>query len=185
MDIKKILLDNGINEEVANTCTDALKREIPKEFVSKSQYKKKSDLVDELNCKIADLEVSVAKGDTDEYKTKYADLEKEYNDYKTGIETKENNRIKTNKLTELLKKEGANESVLGLLTKAFDLSTVEMEDGNIKDWENVLKPVKEEYSGCFSTTTMGGNPPTTPPTNGNIDKQPVSLADALRERFNN
>ena len=169
MDIKKILLGNGISEDLATNCADALKREIPKEFVSKTQYKKKSELVDELNGKIADLEIQATKGNTDEYKTKYAELEKEYNDYKTGIETKETNRLKTNKITEMLKKEGANEGVLNLLTKAFDLSTVEIENDNIKDWENVLKPVKEQYSGCFATTTTTGNPPATPPQ-GNITK---------------
>ena len=185
LDIKKLLIENGVNEEVAEVCTGKLKAEIPKDFVSKAQYKKKSELIDELNGKMADLEIQLGKNDTDEYKTKFEELEIEFNNYKTGIETKENNRLKTNALTGLLKKEGANEGVLDLLLNAFDLDSINLEDNNITDWENVINPVKEKYAGCFGTTTTVGNAPATPPTtNTVIEKQPHSLTEALRERVN-
>ena len=185
LDIKKILTDNGVSEEIANVCAGELKREIPKDFVSKAQYRKKSELIDELNGKIADLEIQASKVDTDEYKTKYEELETQFNDYKTGIETKENNNLKTNALTKSLKEAGANEGVLDLLLKAFDLDSINLENDKIQDWENIVKPVKDKYAGCFGTTTTVGNTPATPPTNTIIDKQPNSLAEALRERFNN
>ena len=186
LDIKKILIDNGVTEEVAEVCTGKLKAEIPKDFVSKVQYKKKSELIDELNGKMADLEIQLNKGDTDEYKTKFETLENEFNNYKTEIETKENNRIKTNTLTGMLKQEGANENVLDLLTKAFDLNGISVKDNQIENWDELIKPVKDKYASCFGVTEIVGNTPATPPLNNTgIDKQPHSLTEALRERFNN
>lgn len=170
LDIKKILLENGVSEEVASVCTSELKKEIPQHFVSKTQYRKKSDEIDVLNGKIADLEIQVEKGSIDEYKTKYTKLEKEYNEYKQGVETKENNKIKSDTILSKLKKEGAKESVLNLLLKEFNLERIKVENGEVENWESLVKPVKETYSDLFGTTTIVGNPPATPQT-GFSDKK--------------
>lgn len=184
IDIKKILLDNGIDEGVASECANAIKQEIPKDFVSKVQYKKKTDEIDTLNGKIADLEIDVQKAGTDEYKSKYETLETEFKTYKNNIETEKVNGTKKNKLTELLKKEGANEKLVGLLLKEFDLEKIEIDGDNIKDWDNVIKPVKEGYSDCFATVETVGNPPATPPQNNPSVNQPTSLAGALHQKYN-
>lgn len=163
IDIKKILTDAGVSSELVDTIADTIKAEIPKEFVSKVQYNKKVAAIDGLNETIADLEAKANNANTDEYKSKYEALENEFNEFKQGIETEKVNGTKKSKLTELLKKEGANEKLVGLLLKEFDLEKIEIDGDNIKDWDNVIKPVKEGYSDCFATVETVGNPPATPP----------------------
>ncbi len=177
MDIKAILIKNGISGEVVDTIAETIKAEIPKEFVSKVQYSKKVNLIDELNTTIADLE---AKTGTDEYKAKYETLEKEFNDYKTSIETEKTNASKSSTLREHLKAEGFNEKIINLLTKNFDLEKVEVEEGKIKGWEEMVKPMKEEYGEFISVETQTGNPPANPPVINNPQGTTSNaLADAL------
>lgn len=162
MDIKAILKRCGVEGELVDTIADTINAEIPKEFVSKAQYSKKVNLIDELNTTIADLE---AKTGTDEYKSKYEALEKEYNDFKTGIETEKINTAKSSTLREQLKAEGFNEKMIKLLEKNFDLETIEIEEDKIKGWEDMIKPIREEYADFIPKETQTGNPPATPPAN--------------------
>lgn len=162
MDIKAILKSHGIEGELVDTIADTIKAEIPKEFVSKAQYSKKVNLIDELNTTIADLE---AKTGTDEYKSKYEALEKEFNDFKTGIETEKINTAKSSTLREQLKAEGFNEKMIKLLEKNFDLESIEIEEDKIKGWDDMIKPIREEYADFIPKDTQTGNPPATPPTN--------------------
>ena len=177
MDIKAILKAHGIEGELVDTIADTIKAEIPKEFVSKAQYSKKVNLIDELNTTIADLE---AKTGTDEYKSKYEALEKEFNDFKTGIETEKINTAKSSTLREQLKAEGFNEKMIKLLEKNFDLETIEIEEDKIKGWDDMIKPIKEEYADFIAVETQTGNPPANPPAINNPQGGTSNaLADAL------
>lgn len=177
MDIKAILKRCGVEGELVDTIADTINAEIPKEFVSKAQYSKKVNLIDELNTTIADLE---AKTGTDEYKSKYEALEKEFNDFKTGIETEKINTAKSSTLREQLKAEGFNEKMIKLLEKNFDLETIEIEEDKIKGWEDMIKPIREEYADFIAVETQTGNPPANPPAINNPQGGTSNaLADAL------
>ena len=177
MDIKAILIKNGISGEVVDTIAETIKAEIPKEFVSKVQYSKKVNLIDELNTTIADLE---AKTGTDEYKAKYETLEKEFNDYKTSIETEKTNASKSSTLREHLKAEGFEESIIELLEGKIDINSIEIEENKIKGWEDMVKPMKEKYGKFILTETQQGNPPANPPVINNPQGTTSNaLADAL------
>ena len=162
MDIKAILKANGIEEEVANTIAEKLNTEIPKEFVSKKQYQKKISTIDELNETIADLEAKATSNGAQEELDK---LKQEFETYKNNIETEKTNATKSSTLREQLKAEGFNEKMIKLLEKNFDLENIEIEEDKIKGWEDMIKPIKEEYSDFIPKETQTGNPPATPPTN--------------------
>lgn len=196
MDIKAILTKQGVPSEFIDSTVEALKVEMTKEFVSKKQYERKRDEVDTLNSKIADLEIDLKKANTDEYKAKYEELEKEYNDFKTGIETEKINTAKSSTLREQLKAEGFNEKMIKLLEKNFDLETIEIEEDKIKGWEDMIKPIREEYADFIPKDTQTGNPPATPPTNvsgktytadmlKNMSAQEIAKNyDAIRQNLN-
>jgi len=176
MDIKQILLDAGIDEEVAAKASKNIKTDIGKEFVSKEQYSKKVNSIAELQTKYDTLEADFGTmegkaKDADKYKKDYNDLVVEHNNYKTEIETKESNATKSSKLKESLKAVGFNEKIIPLLTKEFDLEKMEIEEDKIKGWEELSKGVKENYKDFITTTNTEGNPPATPPTTpaGNDD----------------
>ena len=196
MDIKAILTKQGVPSEFIDSTVEALKVEMTKEFVSKKQYERKRDEVDTLNSKIADLEIDLKKANTDEYKAKYEELEKEYNDFKTGIETEKINTAKSSTLREQLKAEGFNEKMIKLLEKNFDLESIEIEEDKIKGWDDMIKPIREEYADFIPKDTQTGNPPATPPTNvsgktytadmlKNMSAQEIAKNyDAIRQNLN-
>ena len=162
MDIKAILKSHGIEEEVASTIAEKLNAEIPKEFVSKKQYQKKVSAIDELNETIADLEAKATSNGAQEELDK---LKQEFETYKNNIETEKTNATKSSTLREQLKAEGFNEKMIKLLEKNFDLETIEIEEDKIKGWEDMIKPIREEYADFIPKETQTGNPPATPPTN--------------------
>lgn len=162
MDIKAILKSHGIEEEVASTIAEKLNAEIPKEFVSKKQYQKKVSAIDELNETIADLEAKATSNGAQEELDK---LKQEFETYKNNIETEKINTAKSSTLREQLKAEGFNEKMIKLLEKNFDLESIEIEEDKIKGWEDMIKPIREEYADFIPKDTQQGNPPATPPTN--------------------
>lgn len=160
-DIKEILKANGVEADKLDSIVDSIQKDhIGEGYVSKKQYSKKVAQIDELNNKVADLE---ATSSNDTSKAELETVKAEFEAYKNNIETEKVNGTKKSKLTELLKKEGANEKLVGLLLKEFDLEKIEIDGDNIKDWDNVIKPVKEGYSDCFAKVETVGNPPATPP----------------------
>lgn len=163
MDLKAILKRCGLEGELVDTTADTIKAEIPKEFVSKQQYNKKVGAIDELNNTIADLEAKIENSNTDEYKSKYEALQSEFDTYKNNIEVKKSNEQKRGLLTEQLKKEGFNEKILKLLTKEIDLETLEIENDAIKDWDNIVNPLKENYSDFIKQESVSGLGSVQPP----------------------
>ncbi len=159
MDIKSILSKCGVPTENIEAIEEALRTEIPKSFVSKQQYSKKIGQLDELQNTIADLEAKIENSDTDEYKSKYEKLEKDFEDYKN----KKNNETKTSVLQNQLREDGVNEKLIKLLAKEFNLETLEIENDKIKNWEELSKPIKENYSDFYSKEVISGvgsgNPP--------------------------
>lgn len=173
MNIKQILKNAGLEESVVNSLAETINAEIPKEFVKKEQYNKKVQLIDSMQEKINDFEAKAESINKDEYKEKYENLIAE-------IQEKETRTNKSNLLNAKLKESGVtNPKLISLLSRQFDLDKIEIEDDNIKDWDNILNPVKESYSDFFETTGISGVEPNNPPQNnpGNSDNNP--LADAL------
>lgn len=173
--IKDILKRNGITENIDEIEND-IKSNLHEEWVPKKQYNKKALEIDKLQEQVDDLK---AKSETNEYKTKFEEIEKEYNDYKTNIETEKVNSGKKNALVGALKKTGFNDKIVKLLEKNFDLSSLELEDEGIKGWEELIKPYKEEYSDFIQEESISGAEANNPPTNDtkSIDNDP--LANAL------
>lgn len=164
-DIKAILKAAGVEETLLDTIADNIKMELPKSFVSKEQYSKKVNTIDTLNNTIADLEAKANNTTTDQFKDKYETLQGEYEQYKTNIEIGKVNATKNSILVKQLEKEGFNPKMIKLLSKEVDLEGLEIEGTDIKGWEEIVKPLKENYSDFISTTVTTGTPPTTPPHN--------------------
>lgn len=185
MDTKQILIDAGVEEELATTLSKSINSQIGKEFVAKEQYNKKAGSISELEQKLEELKNeydSLAENskETKKYKEDYDKLVTEYNNYKQEIQTKELNSNKISKLKENLKKEGFNEKIIPLLTKEFSLDEIELEEDNIKNWEELSKGVKEGYKDFISTTELEGVEPNKPPASNPTEADPF-LAGFMEE----
>ncbi len=173
--IKDILKQYGVEEKV-DEIESAIKGSLHEEYVPKKQYNKKVQALDKLQEKVDDLE---AKGENNELQEKYNNLEKEYNDYKQTVETEKVNAGKNKALVEALKETGFSDSIVKLMQKQFDLSKLEIEEGKIKDWDNLVKPYKEEYAGFINKEVEEGQGSANPPADNKQPQTNDALANAL------
>jgi len=177
MDIKQILVDAGIEAEVAEKASKNIGKAQAEEFIPKVQYNKIAGENKTLKTDYDTLKLESDNKDAEitgykTLKTNYDTLVTEHNNYKTEIETKETNSTKTSKLKESLKASGFNEKIIPLLTKEFSLDKIEIEGDKIKGWEELSKGVIEGYKDFITTTNTEGNPPATPPANTDTEGDP-------------
>lgn len=66
-----------------------------------------------------------------------------------------------------------------MLTKEIDLETLEIENDAIKDWDNIVNPLKENYSDFIKQESVSGLGSVQPPKNTQTEKNDNPLANAL------
>ena len=164
MDIKKILLDNNVDADKIEEIKDRINKEIGQEFVTKAQYKKKIESLEDITNKYNDLEAKYELKDKDDYKDKYEKLQEEYNNYKNNLEIQKTKESKLNKLKEKLKGEKFNNDIIDLLAKEFDMDKIEMENDDFKNWDTIVEPVKNKYSSFITKEKVEGSKPAQAPT---------------------
>ena len=108
-------------------------------------------------------------------KSKYDELEARLNKFKDYDELvkfkedtlkKELNVKKTDAVISLLKENNANQKAVKLLAKEFDIDSLELdENGKIKNADDLIKGVKENYADFFTQEENGGVSPRNPTNN--------------------
>ncbi|MDD4985904.1 MAG: phage scaffolding protein [Dehalococcoidales bacterium] len=154
------------------------KKDLGKEFVPKSDFNSKNDelkstkaKMDELQKQVDDL--SKAGGDATKIKEQLDKVSQEFETYKKDTEKREVNRKKQAAIELGLRSAKASDDAIDLLTSQFDLDKITLDNkGNIVDWEDHLKPVKELRKSLFAEvkTDSGGKPITVKPTGGKAAK---------------
>lgn len=175
MKLKELLIENGIDKDIAEKCTNIANAEIHEEFIPKYQYDKKIIELQDLQEKNKNF--NIKNEEVEELKTKLANKEEEFQNYKIDIEKKTENINKTNLIKEQLKKDGiTSDKLINLLIKEVDMDSLEFENDNIKNWHDIGKSLKENYSDFYTTTQVEGVPSSTPPTtlSKNITKEDIN-----------
>lgn len=108
-------------------------------------------------------------------KSKYDELEARLNKFKDYDELvkfkedtlkKELNVKKTDAVIALLKENNANQKAVKLLAKEFDIDSIELdENGKVKNADDLIKGVKENYADFFTQEENGGVSPRNPTNN--------------------
>lgn len=108
-------------------------------------------------------------------KSKYDELEAKLNKFKDYDELvkfkedtlkKELNVKKTDAVIALLKENNANQKAVKLLAKEFDIDSIELdENGKVKNADDLIKGVKENYADFFTQEENGGVSPRNPTNN--------------------
>ena len=108
-------------------------------------------------------------------KSKYDELEAKLNKFKDYDELvkfkedtlkKELNVKKTDAVIALLKENNANQKAVKLLAKEFDIDSLELdENGKVKNADDLIKGVKENYADFFTQEENGGVSPKNPTNN--------------------
>ena len=100
--------------------------------------------------------------DSEEYKT----LKKSFDDYKADVAAKEAQAAKEKAYRDILKDAGLSEKGVAKALKYAEWDKIELEaDGKLKDANDHIKSVKEEWAEYVTTTTTTGANTATPPAN--------------------
>lgn len=127
------------------------------------KYEADAKKLAEVEKELADLK---AKADQpDAYKEKYEKVKKEYDTYKGEVTAKETKEAKTKAYRDLLKGIGVSEKRLDAVLRIADLDSFELEDGKIKDVDELKKKAKEEWSDYIVSESAQGAKTPTPPSN--------------------
>lgn len=188
----KELYMHGKGEKVIVDDGTLIKKDgmIPKERFDEVNNAKKdyADQVAKLSTEIDGLKK--VSGDKDKLKEQLDKITADFGNLKTEAETKEKALAKKFVLRDHLRDAGAKH--VDLLEAKFDLSKIEIgDDGKIKDFETVVKPIKETYSELFGDTkrqgfdpTKGNNPPSDVYTMDEVKLMSASDVAANVEKVN-
>lgn len=200
----------GIEEDVIDQIieahtetTDSLKAERDRH---KAKVESVADEVEELQKKLEEANEQLDEAQSNE---KYDELEKKYNDehdeleklkesnnalqsefdkYKQGVESKETARKKADAYKSLLEKAGIAQKYMGAVLKVAQLDKFELDDdGGVKDADNIIEKVKEDWAEFIPTKKTVGANTENPPKQANAPKganpRAVQIAKERHERL--
>lgn len=102
----------------------------------------------------------------DDWEGKYNQIKKEYDDYKTDINTKESKRAKETAYRNVLKDAGLSERGIAKAVKYADWDSIEMDGEEVKDVKALVKTAKEEWAEYIVKSSINGARTQTPPNGG-------------------
>ena len=151
------LEDTAIDQiiESHSEVVDALKEQI-------KTLSEKADTVDALQKKLDD--------GPDEWKTKYDDVKKQFDDYKADQSKKDTRRAKETALAKVASEAGITEKRIQAILKVVDVDKYEIDDdGELKDKDGAKSYFETEWADFIGKSGKKGADTNTPP--GNKDKE--------------
>lgn len=92
-------------------------------------------------------------------------IQTQFDSYKSEVQGREEQRAKASAYRTLLKDAGIAEKYIDSVLKVTDLSSIEVEDGKVKDSEAATESAKSQWADFIVKTKTVGSDPETPPTN--------------------
>lgn len=158
-------MKDAVNEiiEGHTTSIEALREE-------RDSYKEKAQKVEDLEKQLEKAQKDLKEATSDEaeekYKTKYEMLKDEFKEFKKGIEEKATKENKAKAYREILKEAGISDKRIESVLKVSDVDSIEFDDeGKVKDKDDMLKSIKEEWSDFIQTAGVQGAKTDNPPEN--------------------
>lgn len=161
---RKLLKSFGLNDEVIDSIieahtesTDALKKQRDDALAEAAKVDELTKQLEAANDKLAHA------GDA-------AKVQKDFDDYKAGIEAEKKSAQTRTALRELLKNAVGikRESALDLIIAAEKLDTYELdENGLLKGADDITAAMKTKHAEWVTETVTDGVPPVNPPSGGN------------------
>ena len=158
-------MKDAVNEiiEGHTTSIEALREE---RDTYKAQAQKAEELQKQLEKAQKDLKDATSDEAENKYKTKYEMLKEEYKEYKKDIEAKATKESKSKAYRDMLKEAGISDKRIEAVLKVSDVDSIEFDDeGNVKDKDELLKGIKDEWSDFIQTADVQGANTDNPPAN--------------------
>lgn len=166
--VKAILSSHDLPVEKLESCAEEICSRHAADLDSikeeRDNYKKDAETLVAVQKELSDLKDKEAAKEADPFEAKYNQAVKDFEDYKANIEKEKLMSAKKEALREIAKDAGLSDAGVEKALKYHNFDALELdENGAVKDKANVLKAVKEEWSGYVQTTQANGANVATPP----------------------
>ena len=174
---RKFLTALGVEDNVAEQICERHKEVLNEIINERDELKEKAEQLDSVQKQLQELKQQ-AEGDSP-YKEKFEKLQKEYGDYKKGVEEKETTAKKQAAFKAMLKEVGIPEKRIDSVIKVSNdaVNGIEFDDeGKVKDGEKLKESLKTEWQDFIPTQKVEGAKTANPPTNtgkGTMTKEQI------------
>lgn len=166
---RKMLRAMGIEDEKIDQIIEAHTETVDGLKAERDENKSAKEQADTLTAQVESLkkqlEASGNKGD-DGAAEKYAELEKEFEAYKSQIEGEKAHALKAKLYGDLLEANGIDPKRRNKIVQVTDVDALAVEDGKLVDAEKLGEDAKAEWSEFILKQKTSGAEVATPPTGG-------------------
>lgn len=177
---RKMLRAMGIDDEKIDQIVEAHGETVDALKAERDALQAKADQLEQVT---AELETLKARPD-DGFKEKYEAEHAEFEAFKAEVDSKNAMAEKRQLYRQLLQDAGIDPKRQDAVLRVADLDSLEVEDGAVKDRDEVVKQVAEDWADFVVQSSTKPAPVPNPPANpGGADKEPGSLSEALHMKY--
>ena len=189
--VKEILSKAGVDSEnmreAVNAIIDGHTTSIEALREERDDYKEKAQKADELQRQLEKAQKDLKDATSDEaeekYKTKYEMLKDEFKEFKKSIEEKATKENKTKAYKDMLKEAGISDKRIDAVLRVSDVDSIEFDDeGNIKDKDELIKGIKEEWDDFITSADVKGAETDNPPAKTEGAKKEITKEEIFKEK---
>lgn len=161
---RKFLKALGLTEEQVDSVVEAHTETVDGLKSQMAGYKADAEKLEGVQRELDDLK---AKGDGEDYKSKYDSEHAAFEKYKNDQNAKESAALAERLYREQLNALGITGKRADSIVRLTDLSTVKVKDGKLEDADGVKKGIQTDYADFIpNTNTHGANVDNPPDNNG-------------------
>lgn len=176
---RKLLRSMGIEDDKIDQIIEAHSETVNALKDERDQYREAAEALPGVQKELEDLRAEPDDGYKEKYERERADFEA----YREKVSKADSEREKGGLYRKLLQEAGVDPRRLDAVMRVANLSGVVVEDGKIKDADEIAEAVRKEWSDFIVQT--GTKPATVddPPAGGDPgQKEPHSIAEAMRQK---
>ena len=171
---RKMLKAMGIEDEKIDQIIEAHSETVDALKTERDEFKENASKLDNVQKELDEAKQTIEKSGKDPFKVKYEAVKEEFDNYKNEITENQTKAEKLNAFKSLLKTAGISEKRIDSVVKVSDdtIKKIELDDGRIKNAEDLTKSVKEEWADFIPTIEEKGAKVTNPPEKNEPKKDP-------------
>ena len=189
---RKALTAMGIEEDKVDQIIEMHTATVNGLKDERDSFKAEAEKLAGLQKELDQLKEATKNGDKSPYKVKYEALleekealQKEFDSFKSDQEAKASKAAKNDAYKALLKEIGVSDKRIASILKISDIDSLVLEDGKLKNADDLKKSAKEEWADFIVTEGEQGAKTENPPANNGTTEKPVSYAARRAAEYHN
>lgn len=177
---RKMLKAMGIEEEKVDQIIEAHAETVDALKAERDEFKADAAKLHSVQKELDELREKGDGGFEAKYKKEHEDFEA----FKAEIEAEKAKSEKEALYKQLLLDAGVDSKRIEPVMKVTDWNAISVKDGKLENEAKLTEAAKQEWGAFIQATAQQGAPTDTPPASAGGEKEPHSLAEALRQKYN-